>query len=231
MPPIEVLIVDDHPVFRQGICDVMDSEEDITVVGQAADGKIAIEMALDLAPDVILMDVNLPSTTGLQVTRQVKKTLVDTKVVVLTAYDEVEQVFHALGSGASAYCPKDIMPEVLIETIHSVRKGLYVVGEKTMSYEEVVSWIEEKVGRSDTILSGNIEDVLNPLSPREMEILEHVTAGMSNKEIAFSLGISHQTVKNHMTSILRKLRVEDRTQAAVFALQHGWVRLMKDDIS
>lgn len=225
MTQIRVLIVDDHPVFRQGICDVVDSEEDITVVGQAADGEIAIEMAFDLTPDVILMDINLPTINGLQVTRKVKSQLTDTKVVVLTGYDDAEQVFHALRAGASAYCPKDIMPEMLINAIHSVREGMYMVGEKTMSHEEVVLWIEEKIGRLGGTVTGDAEDMFIPLSPREMEILEHVTGGLSNKEIAYKLGISHQTVKNHMTAILRKLRVDDRTQAAVYALRRGWVRL------
>ena len=225
MTQIRVLIVDDHPVFRQGICDVVDSEEDITVVGQAADGEIAIEMAFDLTPDVILMDINLPTINGLQVTRKVKSQLTDTKVVVLTGYDDAEQVFHALRAGASAYCPKDIMPEMLINAIHSVREGMYMVSEKTMSHEEVVLWIEEKIGRLGGTVTGDAEDMFIPLSPREMEILEHVTGGLSNKEIAYKLGISHQTVKNHMTAILRKLRVDDRTQAAVYALRRGWVRL------
>ena len=94
-----------------------------------------------------------------------------------------------------------------------------------MSYDEVLAWLEQKVGRISGPLVGDAEDLFVPLSPREMEILEHVTKGLSNKEIAYKLGISHQTVKNHMTAILRKLRVEDRTQAAVYALSRGWVRL------
>lgn len=225
MSQVRVLIVDDHPVFRQGIRDVIETDPSIEVVGQAADGEIAIEMAFDLMPDVILMDINLPTINGLQVTRKIKGQLNETKVVVLTGYDDAEQVFHALRAGASAYCPKDIMPESLIRTIHAVREGQYVVGEKRMSHEEVVAWVEEKIGRLGGTPSSEADDMFVPLSPREMEILEHVTGGLSNKEIAYKLGISHQTVKNHMTAILRKLRVDDRTQAAVYALRRGWVRL------
>lgn len=225
MDQTRVLIVDDHPVFRQGICDVVETDPNISVVGQAADGEIAMELAVELDPDVILMDINLPTINGLQVTRKVKSQMPETKVVVLTGYDDAEQVFHALRAGASAYCPKDITPESLIKTIHAARDGMFVVGEKNMTHEEVVQWIEEKVGRLTGTSFEDSEELFVPLSPREMEILEYVTRGLSNKEIAFKLGISHQTVKNHMTAILRKLRVDDRTQAAVYALRRGWVRL------
>jgi DNA-binding NarL/FixJ family response regulator len=171
------------------------------------------------------MDINLPTLNGLQVTRQIKAQQPNVKFVMITGYDDSEQVFHALGAGASAYCAKDITPEALIQTIEQVHDGRYVVGERVMNYPEVVEWIEQKVGNLAGGLASDMEDYLSPLSPREMEILEHVTRGMSNKEIAFKLGISHQTVKNHMTSILRKLGVDDRTQAAVYALSRGWVRL------
>jgi len=116
-------------------------------------------------------------------------------------------------------------PEELISIIYTVRDGQYYVDGKTMTYDELVGWIEQKVGRFAGPLISDADELFVPLSPREMEILEHVTRGMSNKEIAYKLGISHQTVKNHMTAILRKLRVDDRTQAAVYALRHGWVRL------
>ena len=225
MSRIKLMIVDDHPVFRQGLRDVLEIEEGMEVVAEASDGEEAVEKALDYEPHIVLMDINLPTVNGLQVTRQIKSQLPATKFVMITGYDDAEQVFHALRAGASAYCPKDITPDKLIHTIECVDDGKYVVGEQVMTYEEVVQWIEKKVGRMVGSLAADMEDYLVPLSPREMEILEHVTRGMSNKEIAFKLGISHQTVKNHMTSILRKLRVDDRTQAAVYALSRGWVRL------
>ena len=221
----ELLIVDDHPVFRQGLRDVLETDSRMKVVGEAADGEVAIEMAYDINPEVILMDINLPTINGLQVTRKIKSQLPDVKVIMITGYDDVEQVFHAIRAGASAYCPKDITPEALINIINAVREGNYYVEEKTMSYDDLMKWVEQRIGRFSGPLISDSEDLFVPLSPREMEILEHVTRGLSNKEIAYKLGISHQTVKNHMTAILRKLRVDDRTQAAVYALRHGWVRL------
>jgi DNA-binding NarL/FixJ family response regulator len=205
--------------------DVLETDPQIQVVGEAANGEVAIQQAEELGPDVMIMDINLPDIMGLQVTRQIRGRRPEIKVVVITGYDDAEQAFHAIRAGASAYCAKDITPELLISTIYAVQQGYYVVDERKMTHDEVVKWVEEKVGRITGPITTDTEDSFVPLSPREMEILEHVTYGKSNKEIAYALGISHQTVKNHMTAILRKLSVDDRTQAAVYALSRGWVRL------
>lgn len=225
MSPIKVLIVDDHPVFRQGLCDVLETDDAITVIGEAADGEVAMAMIAETPPDVILMDINLPTINGLQVTRQIKSQYPNMKVITITGYDDAEQVFHAIRSGASAYCPKDITPESLTSIVREVYRGKYVVEEKVMTQDEMLNWMDQRISRFGGQYALDGDEMFIPLSPREMEILELVTKGKSNKEIAYSLGISHQTVKNHMTAILRKLRVDDRTQAAVYALQHGWVRL------
>jgi DNA-binding NarL/FixJ family response regulator len=222
-----IIIVDDHPVFRQGLRDVLETDSRLEVVGEAATGEVAMQIIPDLEPDTVLMDVNLPDIMGLQVTRKIKARMPEIKFIVVTGYDDIEQAFHAIRAGASAYCAKDVSPETLIGTIMDVHDGYYVVGERKMTHDEVVKWVEEKVGRISGPLAADAEDSFIPLSPREMEILEHVTHGKSNKEIAYELGISHQTVKNHMTAILRKLSVDDRTQAAVYALSRGWVRLEK----
>ena len=227
MTQTRVVIVDDHPVFRQGLRDVLETDPGLQVVGEAANGEVAFQMAEDVEPDVMLIDINLPDINGLQVTRQIRAKQPDIKVIVVTGYDDAEQAFHAITAGASAYCAKDITPETLIQTIYSVQQDRYVVGERKMNHDEVVVWVEEKVGRISGRIITDTEDSFVPLSPREMEILEYVTHGRSNKEIAYALGISHQTVKNHMTAILRKLQVDDRTQAAVYALSRGWVRLDK----
>lgn len=223
MSQIKLLIVDDHPVFRGGLRDALETEEGIHVVATASDGEEAIQKAHEHRPDVIFMDINLPTMNGLQVTQKIKTQLPETKVIMITGYDDAGQVFHAFRAGASAYCPKDTHPDLLRTTVYAVHEGKYVFNDTQMDYDEVVAWMEEKLGRG--ALTENMDSLYVPLSPREMEILESVTKGLSNKEIAYTLGISHQTVKNHMTAILRKLRVEDRTQAAVYAIQHGWVRL------
>jgi RNA polymerase sigma factor (sigma-70 family) len=222
---LRVMIVDDHPVFRQGLRDILETESDFDVVGEASDGQKALQLSRDLCPDVILMDINLPTVNGLQVTRQIKGEQAGIKIIMLTGYDNEEQVLHAIRAGASAYCPKDILPEDLIQTIETAVEGYYVVGEERLTEEGMQNWLEDELGVRANAFGQNVDEMFMPLSPREMQILKLVTRGMSNKEIAYQLGISHQTVKNHMTSILRKLDVEDRTQAAVYALGRGWVRL------
>lgn len=225
MAGVKVMIVDDHPLFRQGLRDLVETDADLEVIGEAADGESALVQAREVGPDVILMDINLPTMNGLQVTRELKSQMPEVSVVMITGYDDAEQVFHAFRAGASAYCAKDVSPEELVKTIHAANDGYYVVGEKKMTYDVMVDWIEEKVGGMPGSLPQDDEELFEPLTPRQMEVLEYVTRGLSNKEIAYQMGISHQTVKNHITAILRKLRCSDRTQAAVYALTHGWIRL------
>ena len=226
MEPIKLLIVDDHPLFRQGLVDVLDTDPAMSVVGEAADGEAAIYLAGERRPDIILMDVNLPNANGLNVTRRILGQLPETKIVILTGYDDAEQVYHALRLGAVAYCAKDVPPDGLLNTIHAVYGGNYVVNNQVLTTEEIDAWFQQRAARYNTYpTEEQPTGTYTPLSPREMEILELVTRGASNKDIAQRLMISEQTVKNHMTAVLRKLRVDDRTQAAVYALRHGWVRL------
>lgn len=222
---VSVLIVDDHPMFLDGLRMALELEDDIHVLGQCTDGEDALREASAQKPDVVLLDINLPSMNGLQVTRMLKTERDDIAVIVLTAYHDSEQVLHAMRAGASAYCAKDITPKALVEMIREVANGYYIVGTERMDSQMLQTWINLNV---EAITGPYIIDPNEhylPLSPREMEILQFVTHGLSNKEIASRLRISQQTVKNHMTSILKKLNVQDRTQAAVTALRHGWVRI------
>ncbi len=225
MDTIRVIIVDDHPLFRQGLRDILRSEPDIVLVAEGANGQEALSLAHQHQPDAILLDINLPDLNGLQVTRQLRTERLAAAVIVLTAYDDTEQVLHAFRAGASAYCPKDVDPHKLIQLLRQVAQGHYVIGDQVFDQEGLQGWLDKGVQQAGRSYRDDAREVFSPLSPREMEILEYVTRGLSNKEIAYSLGISHQTVKNHMTAILQKLSVEDRTQAAVYALRHGWVRL------
>lgn len=228
MSMISIVVVDDHPLFRQGVVDSFSLEEDFDVIGQASNGKKGYDMILEKKPKVAVVDVNLPEINGQQVARQVVAKKLPTRVILLTAYDDAEQVIHAMRAGAVAYCAKDILPEKLVEIVRSVADGNYVVHNKTLDADGLDRWMIEQTEQAIRPYS-DPGDPFHPLSGREMEVLENVTKGMSNKEIASLLGISHQTVKNHVTAILRKLGVDDRTQAAVFALRRGWVRLYTDN--
>ncbi len=222
---ITVLIVDDHPIIREGLRKLLEMEDDIVVVAEAGNGEQALSIVRQAQPDIVLLDINLPNLNGLQVASLLKAEHARTGIVLLTAYDDEEQVLHAMRAGASAYCPKDIETDRLLEVIRQVAGGNYVIGGKVFNERSVQDWLSERVeALAGPYVADNGEHFV-PLSPREMEILRCVTRGLSNKEIAQELGISHQTVKNHMTSILDKLNVEDRTQAAVYALQRGWVRI------
>jgi DNA-binding NarL/FixJ family response regulator len=229
MDNISVVIVDDHPLFRQGVADALSFETDIQIVGQAETGDQGLELIRGFFPTVAVIDVNLPGMNGQQLTRQLVGEKIPTRILLLTAYDDVEQQIHAMRVGAAAYCTKDIKPEKLVAIIRQIANGKYVVGEIVIERRDIESWIASHIGSAMRSYSDPGEPYL-PLSAREMEVLNLVTRGLSNKEIARSLGISHQTVKNHVTAILRKLGVEDRTQATVYALKRGWVRLHASEL-
>jgi len=224
MDKIRIMIVDDHPLFREGLRRVLEEEDDLLVEAEVADGEQAIALAREIQPDVVLLDINLPSMNGLQVTREIKASLPETAVINLTAYHDEEQIVHAIRAGASAYYPKEVMPDKLIFAVRQVNRGQYVIDDKVLPKSEINSWLMKQLA-SLSPLGAPDESRFAPLSPREMEILQHAARGSSNKEIAHALQISQQTVKNHISSILRKLDVKDRTEAAVYALRHGWIRL------
>ena len=224
MEDITVIIVDDHPLFRQGVADTLSLEPNLRVVGLASSGEEALDLIREIRPDIAILDVNLPGINGQQVTRQVIAEKLPTRILLLTAYDDPEQKIHAMRAGAAAYCTKDVRPEKLVEIIQTVLDGIYVIDEQQVNELGLERWLDAQTEGAMRMYSDPGEP-FQPLSKREMEVLSLVTRGLSNKEIAASLGISHQTVKNHVTAILRKLGVEDRTQAAIYALRRGWVRL------
>lgn len=228
MAKTSIMLVDDHPLFRQGLRRVLEAEEDLEVIMEVADGEEALRLAKQLLPKVAIMDINLPRMNGLQVTRELKQVAPEVAVIMLTAYHDDEQIFHSVRAGAAAYFPKDITPRRLIEAGRQVSKGNYVIDDEVLNKPEVASWLLQQFDKV-AYVDGMPNEMFAPLSPREMEILQHIARGQSNKEVAYALGISRQTVKNHMTSILRKLAVNDRTQAALYAVRRGWIRLHDDE--
>ncbi|HUI90261.1 MAG TPA: response regulator transcription factor [Anaerolineales bacterium] len=224
MKKITLIIVDDHPLFRQGVVDALALESDMKVLGQTSNGSDALELIRSLKPAVAVLDVNLPGINGQQITHQVTQEKLPTRVLLVTGYDDVEQALHAALAGAAAFCSKNIEPQNLVQIIREVAGGKFIFSSQVLSAHELDVWMNEHMEGARRSYS-EPGSPFHPLSEREMEVLQCVVKGMSNKEIAGLLGISHQTVKNHVTSILRKFSVEDRTQAVVYALKHGWVQL------
>jgi DNA-binding NarL/FixJ family response regulator len=226
MDEITIIIVEDHPLFQQGIADALSLEVGFNVIAGANTGEMGFELICKHRPHIALVDVNLPGMNGQQIIMRLVEERVPTRVILLTGYDDVEQRIHAMQSGAAAFCTKNIQPKDLIRVIRVVADGLYYLNDTVYDEDQLQSYLETYIPSAPRFNNLRSEKV-QPLSVREMEVLACVTQGMSNKEIALKLKISKQTVKNHVTSILRKLGLEDRTQAAIYAVQQGWVPLHK----
>lgn len=229
MNQITLLIVDDHPLFRQGVVDALSLEPDMRIIAQSATGDDALEMIRTKKPSIAVLDVNLPGINGQQITHQVTQDRLPTRIILMTGYDDIEQAIHAAIAGAHGYCSKNIEPQSLSRIIREVAEGKYVFDNNVFTRRELELWVEDRIEGARRSYS-EPGTPFHPLSDREMEVLACVVRGQSNKEIATMLGISHQTVKNHVTAILRKFGVEDRTQAVVFALKRGWVTLKDTDV-
>lgn len=227
MEAIRILIMDDHPIFRRGIRWIIDSASDLHVIGEAENGQEAIDMADRLVPDVVLVDINLPGMNGLEIARVIKRRDPRVRIVVLSVSEDDEQLFNAIKVGAAAYAPKGIAPEELIRIIRAVAGGAYLINDTVMQKPHVAARV---LNQFRELASSGEEGshLFAPLTSREIEILDCIARGMSNKEIASQLSISGQTVKNHITSILSKLQVNDRTMAVIFAIQKGWIKMGSD---
>jgi DNA-binding NarL/FixJ family response regulator len=223
---INILIVDDHPLFRQGIRFSLQEEHDVKVAGDVSSGADALEFIDVTPPDVMLVDLNLRGSDGLELTRKVRKTYPGLGVIVLSQHESDEQAFNALRAGAAAYYSKDIHPSQLAQAIRRVARGEYVINDVMFDEPKVAQRILTQFRdlNRDVVTEAEVDfSLFSPLSEREIEVLEKIAAGSSNKEIADALGISTQTVKNHISSILRKLSLNDRTQAVIYALRRGWI--------
>lgn len=212
---IKVVIVDDHQIVRQGLRTFLELHDDVVVVGEAGDGVAAVEMVRQLGPDVVLMDLVMPRLDGIAATRQVKALGVQTKVIALTSFTEDDKVFPAIQAGASSYLLKDVSPDDLIEAIRAAHRG------EARLHPDIARKLMEQVARQAAPASH--ETVVDDLTEREREVVRLVAQGRSNAEIAQALVISDKTVKTHISNVLSKLNLQDRTQLAIYAIRNGLV--------
>jgi two-component system nitrate/nitrite response regulator NarL len=214
--PLRILLVDDHILFRTGVRAVLASRSDLEVVGEAGDGLEAVELTRQTMPDVILMDIKMPGCDGLEATRRIKQEMPYVKVFMLTVSDSDEHLFEALKSGAQGYLIKDLKAQQLLDALEGVARG-----EAAFSGVIATKILREfeKVGSG----TGRGLETVEPLTEREIEVLQSVAEGKSNREIAQALVIAESTVKNHLRNILGKLHLQNRIQAAVYAVRQGLV--------
>jgi NarL family two-component system response regulator LiaR len=211
---ITVLLVDDHAIVRSGVRAYLDSQPDLHVVGEAGSGAEAVRLAEELVPDVVLMDLIMPEMDGVEATWRVRRVSPRSQVVVLTSFHEDEQLFPAIKAGALSYLLKDIAPEALADAIRSA-----ALGEAVLHPRVAARLIQEMRGeRSST------QNLYTELSEREMEVLRLIAEGLSNATIAARLVLSEKTIKGHVSNILSKLHLTDRTQAAVLAWREGIIK-------
>lgn len=216
--PVTVVIVDDHEVVRQGLTSYLAAQAEFEVLGEAESGAAAVALVQERVPDVVLMDLIMPGMDGVEATRRVKDVSPRTQIVVLTSYHDDEHIFPALKAGAISYVLKDVAMEELAEAI---RKAAH--GEATLDPRVASRVIRELQG-----LKGEDVNPYTELTNREMDVLKLIAGGKSNSEIADELVVSENTVKGHVSNILSKLHLADRTQAAVYAWQEGVVRRDQD---
>lgn len=208
MEPIRVLLVDDHQLFRRGVASLLSGREDIEVVGEANNGAEAVERARELMPDVILMDIKMPRLDGIAATKQLKTEMPYVRIMMLTVSETDEDLFEAIKAGASGYLLKNVDPDYLIASVQQVQRGEVPIAP-TMA---------AKILRE---LTAPAETTVQALTGRERQVLELLAGGLANKEIAFQLKISENTVKNHLRNILEKLHLQNRVQAALYAVRMG----------
>jgi DNA-binding NarL/FixJ family response regulator len=222
-----ILLVDDHALFRVGVRNILEKEPDFDIVGEADETRSAFDLSVQLSPDIILMDLSLPAPGGIETTQRIKRELPSAGIIVLAVNEDEDALFDAIKAGAAAFILKDVAPDDLVAIIRRVAGGEYLINDKVFAKPAVASRVLKEF-RELAIYGQEAAPIFAPLSPREVEILDNIAQGMTNKQVAYALSISEQTVKNHMSSILRKLSVNDRTQAVVYAMRQGWIRMPED---
>lgn len=209
---IRILIADDHSLFRQGLRSLLEAEEDLRVIGEAANGREALRGALETHPDVVLMDIQMPGLDGVEATKEILKEFPEAKVVMLTMYRQDAYVFEAVKAGARGYLLKDVDAETLVDAVRRVNEG-----EVLLDAELAEQIIHDFRAKRDVLPKAHHAD----LTDREVQILRLLAQGATNQEIADELGISEKTVRNRLSEIFSKLHLNNRTQAALYAIREG----------
>ncbi|CAM3521499.1 response regulator [Brevibacillus invocatus] len=228
---LRIVIVDDHQLFREGVKRILEMENDFKVVGEGADGGDASKLAEEYKPDVLLMDINMPNINGVSATESVISASPDTRVIMLSIHDDEGYVYRTLRSGASGYLLKEMGTSDLVDAVRVVASGgAYIHPKVTGKLIEEFRRLSDQEGmaeRSFAVDDANAVDpkMIESLTRREREVLQLMAEGKSNRAIGEFLFISEKTVKNHVSSILQKLNVQDRTQAVVNSIKNGWVKL------
>ena len=210
--PILILIADDHPIVREGLEVVLASERDMELVGQATNGDEAVRLAQETWPDVIIMDLQMPVKDGLTAIREINQAGLDTQILVLTSFPDDDKVFSAIKAGATGFLLKDSPPEHLLDAIRTVHRG------EGALHPTIATKVMEEIKRPSVLPPS-----ADPLTSRELDVLRCLAQGLTNREIALELSISVRTVSNHVRSILDKLHLANRTQAALYAVEQGLV--------
>ena len=216
-PKTRILIADDHPLLREALCQVFSSQKDMEIVGQAGNGEEAIDLASQLKPDILVMDIMMPKFDGLEASRQIKKITPNTAILILTAYDDDNYVLGLLEAGATGYLMKSAKGQDLVEAVRAVRAGESVLHPKIIE-----KLLKQAIVKPVETTGHKLKELL---SDREMEMLKLLATGMSNKEIAEKLCLSLRTVKAHMSNIFTKMNVASRSEALVEALRRGLLTL------
>jgi DNA-binding NarL/FixJ family response regulator len=224
-----ILLVEDHPMFRRGLRRMLEDTGRFQVVGEAQNGHEAIHLADIHHPELILLDVQLPGVTGLKIARVLRKQHQNAKLIFLSMHVDDERLFDAIRAGASAFITKDTDGESLIDSLRRVLAGENLINQLILSRPQLAWRVLSEfraLSNDDAVDTAKEADLISlPLSAREIEVLDCVAQGLSNKEIADELYVTEQTVKNHMTSVLRKLDVNDRVQAVLYAVKNGWMEI------
>lgn len=210
---IKIMIVDDQPLVREGLSTLLGLRTEIEVVGTAIDGKDAFDKVLKLHPDIVLMDIRMPGVNGVEGTKLIKDSIPEVKVLILTTFNDSAYIFDALEEGASGYLLKDMPTDTIVQAILTVHHGGVVLPKEFTS--QVLTELRMKHHSAEQ------PERVEELSDREVEVLTRLGEGMNNKEIAETLFITEGTVKNHVSNIIQKLELRDRTQAAIFAVRYG----------